>query len=94
MVCAALEDRGVPHNSKVRLSGGTIETTNGGAPGESLGNVLYPELADLLVDHDQVRTSRHAGPRFHVMPVQHFTSMPVQSFTACRSRISRQGGPD
>ena len=30
--------------------------------------------------------SPHAGPTFHVMP--------VQDFTACRSKISRQAGQD
>jgi hypothetical protein len=31
----------------------------------------------------------HVGPGFHSMPVQRFTTMPVQGFTACRSRLTR-----
>jgi hypothetical protein len=35
----------------------------------------------ILILHDTIRISPHVGPRFHVMPVQHFT--------ACRSSVSR-----
>jgi hypothetical protein len=48
----------VPQDTKVRLSGGGVETLNGGTPCQSDIGLLYHELASFLVDDDESRVSK------------------------------------
>jgi hypothetical protein len=48
----------VPQDTKVRLSGGGVETQNGGTPCQSDIGLLNHELASFLVDDDESRVSK------------------------------------
>ena len=75
---------GDPQDLPVSSSGGEV-----GAPVSSIGFRQFFErhrTQQYSVAFNQLRISRHAGPTFHLMP--------VQEFTACRSKISRQSGQD
>jgi hypothetical protein len=60
------EDRDIPQNPQVWLQGRGLKAENRRAPCESVGGLLYPELANLLDDHDQpLGTRGYPGTGVH-----------------------------